>query len=96
MTNHNCRVRQIKEHIYSGLAIIDLVAHIEDLDALWRHDSVAYAMRRAFQEWKAADDLLSGLEELQNPGGGGPHVPNPTARGKASPAQEPSNGRHQQ
>jgi hypothetical protein len=90
------RIHQIKEHLYSGLAIMDLVGHIEDLDALWRRDSVAYAMRLAFREWKAADDLLSGLEELQEPGGGGPHVPSPTALGKASAAEEPSNGRHQQ
>jgi hypothetical protein len=87
------RIHQIKEHLYSGLAIMDLAGHIEDLAALWRRDSVAYAVRLAFQEWKAADDLLSGLEELLDLCDGGPHQPTPTALGNAGSAEEPSNGR---
>jgi hypothetical protein len=91
------RIHQMREHLYGGLAIMDLVGHIEELDALWRRDSVAYAMRLAFQEWKAADDLLSGLEEdLQGPCYGGPHILSPTAKGKEVPAEEPPNGMHQQ
>jgi hypothetical protein len=85
-------IHQIKEHLYTGLALMDLVGHIEELGALWQCDSVAYAMRLAFQEWEAADHLLSDLEEdLQDPWCGGTHVPNLMARGKASPAEEPPN-----
>jgi hypothetical protein len=92
----NHRIHRIKEHLYTGLAIMDLVAHIEELDALWRRDSVAYAMRLAFQEWKAADDLLCDMEEnLQDSSGGGPHASSPTAPGKEGPTEEPLNGTHQ-
>ena len=90
------RIHQIKEHLYSGLAIIDLVGHTEELNALWRRDSVAYALRLAFREWKAADDLLSGLEEdLPGPWRGGPHGPSSTIPGHAGPAQEPPKSRYQ-
>lgn len=88
------RIDQIKEHLYSGLAVMDLVGHVEALDALWRRDSVAYAMRLAFKEWKAADDLLSRLEEegLQEPWCGGSHLPSPINRGKERLTEEPPCG----
>ena len=90
------RIDQIKEHLYSGLAIMDLVGHIEELDALWRRDSVAYAMRLAFQEWKAADALLSSLgEELQEPCYSGSHLSSPITRGKERLAEEPPYGNQQ-
>jgi hypothetical protein len=66
------------------------------LGALWRRDSVAYAMRLAFQEWKAADDLLSAMEEgLQDHWGGGPHASIATAPGEESPTEGPLNGTYQ-
>jgi hypothetical protein len=87
------RIHQIKEHLYSGLAIMDLVGHTEELHELWRRDSVVYAMRLAFHEWQAADDLLNGLEEdLHGPWRGGPHVPCPRIPGNEGPAEEPPNG----
>jgi hypothetical protein len=91
------RIHQIKEHLYVGLAMMDLVGHVEELHALWRRDSVAYAMRLAFQEWQAADDLLSSLEEdLQEPWCRGSHIPGPIDQGQEGPAEEPSNGMHHQ
>jgi hypothetical protein len=41
---------KIQEHLYNGLALMDLVAHIDELHALWRRDSMAYAMRLALRE----------------------------------------------
>jgi hypothetical protein len=91
------RIDQIKEHLYSGLAMMDLVGHIEELDALWRRDSVAYAMRLAFQEWKAADALLSSLEEeeLQEPWCSGSHLPSLINQGEERLAEEPPYGNQQ-
>jgi hypothetical protein len=90
------RIHHIQEHLYSGLAIIDLVGHTEELHALWRRDSVAYAMRLAFHEWQAADDLLSGLEEDRHGcWRGRPHGPRRRTPGPAGPAEEPPNGRPQ-
>jgi hypothetical protein len=43
------RIRQIQEHLSSSLAMMDLVGHTDELYALWRRDSVAYALRLAFQ-----------------------------------------------
>jgi hypothetical protein len=88
------RIHQIKEHLYNGLAIMDLVGHIEALHTLWRRDSVAYAMRLAFREWKAADDLLSDVaEDLHGACCGGLRGPRPTApeeegSGTPPPAEE--------
>jgi hypothetical protein len=90
------RIHQIQEHLYSGLAIMDLVGHTEALHALWRRDSVAYAMQLAFHEWQAADALLSGLEEdLHGACHGGPAVPSPRTPGPEGPAEAPPNGRPQ-
>lgn len=87
------RIHQIKEHLDRGLALMDVVGHIEDLNALWRLDSVAYAMRLAWHEWKAAHDLLSDLEEdLQGLRCGGAPLPSTTAPGQESPAEKPRNG----
>jgi hypothetical protein len=73
------RIHQIKDHLYNGLALMDLVGHIDELHTLWRRDSVAYAMRLAFREWQAADALLSDLaEDLHEACGGGLRVPRPT------------------
>ena len=72
------RIDQIQEHLYHGLALMDLVAHIDELHALWRRDSVSYAMRLAFREWQAADALLGDVaEDLHGACGGGRHVPRP-------------------
>jgi hypothetical protein len=79
------RIAQIQEHLYRGLAIMDLVGHTDELHALWRRDSVAYAMQLAFHEWQAADALLSGLEEDL-------HGPCPRTSGPEGPAQEPPTG----
>ena len=84
------RIHQIQEHLYNGLAIMDLVGHIEELSALWRRDSVAYAMRLAFREWKAADDLLSEVaEDLHGPWCGGLRVPCPTTPGDENSGTPP-------
>jgi hypothetical protein len=91
------RIHQIKEHLYVGLAVMDVVGYIEELNALWRRDSVAYVMRLAFREWKAANDLLSSLQEdLQESSCCGSHVLGPTNQGKESPTEESPNGMHQQ
>ena len=58
---------QVKEHLYKGLAIIDVAGHVDDPGTLWRRDSLAYAMRRVFKEWQAAHALLSRLED-ERPG----------------------------
>jgi hypothetical protein len=90
------RIHHIQEHLYSGLAIIDLVGHTEELHALWRRDSMAYVMRLAFHEWQAADDLLSGLEEDRHGcWRGRPHGPRRRTPGPVGPAEEPPNGRPQ-
>lgn len=84
------RIHEIQDHLYNGLAIMDLVGHIEALNALWRRDSVTYAMRLAFREWKAADDLLSELaEELHGPCWKGLHVPRPATPGEAEAGMPP-------
>jgi hypothetical protein len=73
------RIDQIQDHLYNGLAIMDLVGHIDELHTLWRRDSVAYAMRLAFREWQAADALLSDLaEDRHGTCGGGRRIPGPT------------------
>jgi hypothetical protein len=56
-------LNQVKEHLYNGLAIIDLAGHVEDPGTLWRRDSLAYAMHLVFREWQAAHALLSRLED---------------------------------
>jgi hypothetical protein len=90
------RICQIQEHLYRGLAIMDLVGHTDELHALWRRDSVAYAMRLAFHEWQAADDLLSGLEEDQyGCWRGRSHGPRRRPSGPGGSAEEPPNGRPQ-
>jgi hypothetical protein len=66
----------VKEHLYNGLAIIDLAGHVEDPGALWRRDSLAYAMSLVFREWQAAEALLSRLEDelaREQPGGAPPN-----------------------
>jgi hypothetical protein len=91
------RIHQIKKHLSVGLAIMDVVGHVEDLSALWHRDSVAYAMHLAFQEWKAADDLLSCLaEDLQEAWCSRSHVTGPTNQGTEPPSKEPPSGMHQQ
>jgi hypothetical protein len=88
------RIDQIQEHLYNGLAMMDLVGHTEVLHALWRRDSVAYAMQLAFHEWKTADALLSDVaEERHGACGGGLHVPRPRPPGPEGPAEAPPNGR---
>jgi hypothetical protein len=78
---------QVKEHLYTGLAIIDLAGHVEDLGALWRRDSVAYAMRLVFKEWQAADALLSRLgDELPGEQPCGP-PPNSTVPPEPAPGE---------
>jgi hypothetical protein len=73
------RIPRIQEHLYNGLALMDLVGHIDELHTLWRRDSVAYAMRLACREWQAADALLSDLaEDLHGACGGGRRIPCPT------------------
>jgi hypothetical protein len=85
------RMHQIQEHLYNGLAILDLVGHLEELHALWRRDSVAYAMRLAFHEWQAADALLSELAaDLQGACYGGLHVPRPTPPGEGGSGPHPT------
>jgi hypothetical protein len=77
------RIHQIQDHLYNGLALMDLVGHIDELHTLWRRDSVAYAMRLAFREWKAADALLSDLaEDRHGTCGGGRRVPRHTTPGE--------------
>jgi hypothetical protein len=44
------RMHQIQEHLYRGLAMTDLVRHTDALHALWRRDSLAYAMQLTFHE----------------------------------------------
>jgi len=91
------RIHQIREHLYAGLAIMDMVGHVEDPRALWRGDSVAYAMELAFQEWKAAEYLLDCLDEdLQERSCSGSPVPGPANQGTESPTKEPLNGTHEQ
>jgi hypothetical protein len=91
------RIRQIQDHLYVGLAIMDVVGHVEDLSTLWRRDSVAFAMHVAFHEWKVAADLLSCLEEgLEEAGCSSAHVPCPTNQGTTSATKEPPNGTHHQ
>jgi len=79
------RIDQIKDHLYTGLALMDLVGHIDELHTLWRRNSVAYAMRLAWREWAAADALLSDLaEDLHEACGGGRRAPRPQRkRGRA-------------
>ena len=60
---YDAHISQVKEHLYRGLAIMDLAAHVEELGALWRRDSLAYAMRLVFKEWQQAHALLNELEE---------------------------------
>jgi hypothetical protein len=77
---HDDRLDQLKEHLYNGLAIIDVVGHIEDPGTLWRRDSLAYAMRLVFKEWQAVDALLSRLEEEPpDEWRRGPHVKSPVS-----------------
>jgi hypothetical protein len=91
------RIHQIREHLYVGLAIMDVVRHVEDPRELWRGDSVAYAMELAFQEWKAAEYLLNCLDEdLQERSCSRSPVPAPTNQGIESLTNEPPNGTHQQ
>jgi hypothetical protein len=80
------RFTQMKEHLYNGLAIIDLVGHVEDPGALWRRDSLAYAMRLVLREWQAVDELLSRLEEAQlDAWRRGLHVEGTVSRGENTP-----------
>jgi hypothetical protein len=93
----NDRIHQMKEHLYTGLAIMDVVGHVEDLNALWRRDSIAYVMGLAFQEWRAADDLLRSIEEdLRESSCHGSHVLGLTNREKDCQAEGSPNGTHQQ
>jgi hypothetical protein len=80
------RIQQIQEHLYNGLALMDLMGHIDELHTLWRRDSVAYAMRLALREWTAANELLSGLaEDLHEACGGGRRAPRPTTTEEERP-----------
>ena len=84
------RIDRVKDHLYNGLAIMDLVGHIDELHTLWRRASVADAMRLAFREWQAADGLLSELaEELPGTCSGGLRVPRhmlPEEEGPGTPS----------
>jgi hypothetical protein len=60
---YDTHIDQVKDHLDMGLAIIDVVAHVEDLGKLWRHDSIAFAMELAFKEWEQAQALLSKFQE---------------------------------